>query len=128
MSRAAWGVLGGGAATVYLRPDLVQDFVREKALPAWMSSPRDFSTVAGNSREIEQLTKLVRALLPQACSSHPAVPPWEAGLIDTAYCGAFAGGAALQGRAELQAERRDHCARRRQRQVSAAPAPGLRWV
>lgn len=62
MSRAiVGGLLGGGAATVYLRPDLVVDFAKDKAVQGLLNG-RNYSTTAGNSREIEQLAKAVRGL------------------------------------------------------------------
>ncbi|GAB4818281.1 hypothetical protein N2152v2_005327 [Parachlorella kessleri] len=62
MSRTIFGtLLGGGAATVYLRPDLVPQFVAERALQS-LSNSRNYAATAGNSRELEQLSKLVEQL------------------------------------------------------------------
>lgn len=59
MARVLVGsVIGGGAATVALRPDLVTEWAKDKALQGLLT-PRAYPSTAGNSREIQELYKLV---------------------------------------------------------------------
>jgi hypothetical protein len=68
------GALGAGAATVYLKPEIVQDWAKEVVF-----GPRSSSVTLGASKELEQLQRLVSRdqcrspFVPAvACSALPA--------------------------------------------------------